>query len=651
MSIQESEQLIKVRDREGATAPRWRPTLGAWPEEGGARFRVWAPEAVSLQVVIEPPGATESRVEPLQRDSQGTFGRLVEGIQPGDRYRYLIDGRGPFPDPASRFQPEGVHGPSELLDPSRFSWTDDDRRVLTPDREIVYELHVGTFSPEGTFAGVTSRLPWLRDLGITAIELMPVAEFAGKRSWGYDGVGLFAPTHNYGRPEDLQRLVDVAHSLGLGVILDVVYNHFGPVGNYAPAFSPHYLSHTHSSDWAACVNLDGEGSGQVREFFIENACHWVHEYHIDGLRLDAIHALLDTSSRPFVAELVERVKASTAGRDVLIVAEDSRNLNVLLQPAREGGWGLDGVWADDFHHQSRRYLTGDDESFFRDYRGTLADLATTINQGWLYKGELSIHQKGPRGTDPSGLPPWAFWVCLQNHDQVGNRAMGDRLHHVVDPAAYRAATAVLLALPATPLLFMGQEWGTTSPFQYFTDHDEDLGQIVREGRRREFGHFRAFSDPEARERIPDPQAMQTFERSRLNWSEPGREPFGSILRLYQALLRIRKEEPALRWSELGDHQAIALDEESLLLRRDTEGCPSFWLAARLRSAGTIDLGSAAGGDAVGWETILTTEDPDFAPDPVPLEIDLTGVAPVVTFGRPGAVLLRRRPVGSALLKG
>jgi maltooligosyltrehalose trehalohydrolase len=587
----------------------------------------------------------------MEKQPDGTFAGLVTAAAPGDRYRYRVDGRGPFPDPASRFQPEGVHGPSEVIDPGRFAWTDEGWTGVEPGDLVLYELHIGTFSPDGTFEGAARRLPDLRELGVTAVELMPVAEFAGGRSWGYDGVGLSAPSRNYGRPDDLRRLVDAAHRLGIAVFLDVVYNHFGPVGNYALEYSPLYLSPTHSSDWAACVNLDGDGAERVREFFVESACHWVHEYHLDGLRLDATHALVDDSPTPFVAELVARVRSGVAGRRVQIVAEDVRNRRDMLLPAAEGGWGLDGVWADDLHHQFRRLLAGDDEGYYRDYAGTVADVVTTINDGWFYRGQFSPHLDQHRGTDPSGLPLRSFVVCLQNHDQVGNRALGDRLHHVIDPAAYRAASALLLTLPQTPLLFMGQEWAAGSPFQYFTDHDPDLGRVVTEGRRREFRHFRAFHDPDAQAMIPDPQDPATFARSRLDWSEASREPHASFLRLYRTLLRLRREEPVLRCDAPGCHAAFAVDEGSLALRRDAPGAPTLWIAARLRGAGRVDLGPFAGTDQAGWEVVLNTEDPPFCPDPSPRHVDLTGPAPVIDFPRPGAVLLRRQPVGEAVLKG
>lgn len=642
--------LSNDRPRFEDTEP-WRPTLGAWLDEGGTgtRFRVWAPEARTVEVVHLAASGDEA-VVPLERSSDGTFEGRVKAARAGDRYLYRLDAKGTYPDPASRYQPEGVHSPSAIVDPAAFRWTDRGWRGLKREDLVIQEVHVGTFSPEGTFAGVTGRLAWLAELGVTAIELMPVADFAGERSWGYDGVDLFAPSRCYGTPDDLRRLVNEAHRVGLAVILDVVYNHFGPVGNYAAAFSPFYLSSTHESVWAACVNLDGEQSKPVREFFVENALHWVHEYHIDGLRLDATHELHDASPRHFLAELTTRVRASAPDRELVLIAEDHRNLAKMMRPESAGGWGLDSVWADDFHHQVRRFLAGDHEGYYRDYTGSIGDLVATLNQGWFYRGQYSLHLGEARGTDPQELAPRSFVFCLQNHDQIGNRAFGDRLHAQIDMPAYCAASTLLLTAPATPLLFMGQEWAATTPFLYFTDHEEDLGKLVTQGRRQEFRHFLAFVDPEARERIPDPQALSTFEASRLDWSESERPPHASILRLYRALLALRRHEPALRSNRRGDTHAIALDDASLaLIRRSSEdgGGVTLLIVVRLRGAAEICLEDCAGMDIPAYdnlEVVLTTEDPAFAVDPCPVQVEPTRGDLRIRFQRPGAVVLRLSPV-------
>lgn len=613
----------------------WTPTLGAWLEPGGVRFRVWAPEAHAVRVVFEPP---RPEATPLERFSDGTFGGEVADARAGDRYRYEIDGRAAFPDPASRFQPNGVHGPSAIVDPRSFRWTDGAWSGVEREALVLYELHVGTFTPEGTFAAAAERLPHVARLGVTAIELMPVADFPGGRNWGYDGVNPFAPARCYGSPDDLRRLVDRAHALGLAVFLDVVYNHLGPEGNYLPQFSPYYLSATHTSPWGQGMNVDGAQSAMVRQYFIENALHWVHEYHLDGLRLDATHAIVDDSPRPFVAELAARVKAS-ADRPVHVIAEDHRNLASMVRPEGEGGWGLDGVWADDFHHQIRVALAGDTDGYYRDYRGSTDDLAATLTQGWFFTGQYSSHLEGPRGTDPEGVPAARFVICLQNHDQIGNRALGERLHHQIDLAAYRAATALLLAAPQTPLLFMGQEWAASAPFLYFTDHPDELGRRVTEGRRNEFRHFAAFAEGASRARIPDPQAPATWASSRLDWTEASREPHASMLRLYRALLAQRRcAGPARR----GRFAASALTERTLQLRQDMADGPSIVALVHLGGADLVHVpgpAALAGLDLDRWQVILTTEDRPFAPDPQPLAVDGDGGALRVAFPRPSAVLL------------
>ncbi len=381
-------------------------TLGARPGAGGVHFRVWAPDTRAVDLLLEPRGQ-EPWVVSMEKNADGTFTAFVPGLSAGAgaRYRYRLDGQGPYSDPASRFQPDGVHGPSEVVDPAGFAWSDHQWPGVAAADLVTYELHVGTFSPEGTFEGVTRRLTELADLGVTAIELMPVADFPGERNWGYDGVDLFAPARCYGTPEDLRRLVDAAHRLGMAVLLDVVYNHLGPDGNYLAQFSADYFSSVHRTPWGPAVNLDGPRSEFVRAFFIENAIHWLREYHLDGLRLDATHRLFDDSPVHFLAELTAVVRDAVRDRTIHLIAEDMRNLATMVRPAAEGGWGLDGIWSDDFHHELRRYLAGDSEGAFRDFRGILADLVQTINRGWLFCGAYSIHRGCLRGSDPSGLAP------------------------------------------------------------------------------------------------------------------------------------------------------------------------------------------------------------------------------------------------------
>jgi maltooligosyltrehalose trehalohydrolase len=622
----------------GRSAARgWSPSLGAWVERGGVRFRVFAPERTRVELVWEGGGPPTPPL-PLERDPAGYWSGFARGAGAGALYRYRLDGEGPFPDPASRYQPYGVHGPSQVVDPASFPWTDSLWRGVGLEELVVYELHVGTFTPAGTFAGAAGRLEDLKHLGVTAIELMPLADFPGRRNWGYDGVDLFAPARCYGTPDDLRRLVDRAHSLGLAVLLDVVYNHLGPAGAYLGVFSRSYFSESHHTPWGAAVNLDGPGSPDVRGFFVENALHWVHEYHLDGLRLDACHALLDDSPRYFLAELQDRVRGTVAARKVLVIAEDSRNLVRMVLPEAEGGWGLDAVWADDLHHQVRVALAGDRDGYYRDFSGALPDLAATVRDGWFFQGQRSAHFGGPRGTDPRPAPPRRFVVCIQNHDQVGNRALGERLHHQVDLAVWRAVSTLLLVAPETPLLFMGQEWGASSPFLFFTDHEEALGALVTEGRRKEFAGFRAFSDPAARERIPDPQAEETFARSRLDWTEAEREPHASLRRLYRALLA-RRAEWRLGRLERGDYD-VAAGDGSIVLRVDRPGERRILAVVRLAGTGRSELGPPGPPrEPSGWRVALSTEDPAFARDPTPPGVDLRGPQLLISWQRAGAVVL------------
>jgi maltooligosyltrehalose trehalohydrolase len=591
-----------------------------------------------VQVVLDPFGAAPER-RAMTETADAMFAIECADVGPGTRYAFLLDAEGPFPDPASRFQPDGVHGASQVVDPSAFRWSDAGWRGIPLERAVVYEMHVGTFTPAGTFAGAAERLPYLAALGITAVELMPVADFPGSRNWGYDGASLFAPARCYGTPDDLRRFVDAAHRAGLAVLLDVVYNHFGPDGAYVAAFSPHYLSTRHTSPWGVAVNLDGERAGQVRGFFIENALHWLHEYHFDGLRLDATHALVDESPRHFLAELAVRVRA-TAGRPRLLVAEDDRNLPVLVRAGEEGGWGLDAVWADDFHHQVRVLTAGDRDGYYMDFSGTVEDLGATLRQGWFYRGQVSAYRGKPHGEDPGGVPLERMVICIQNHDQVGNRPFGRRLNQDIEPALYRAVSALLLCAPETPLLFMGQEWAADTPFLFFTDHAPELGGLITEGRRAEFARFDAYADASLRARIPDPQAPATFDASRLRWEEQSAPLHAGMLALYRALLAWRRDQPAL--SGHGRLDVRAVGESGLLLARESSAGPALVLIAWLRGAGECGAHCwpewLAGRPA---SVLLTTEEPRFQePGSTPAHapvIDGTR-QPRVIFQRPSAVL-------------
>jgi maltooligosyltrehalose trehalohydrolase len=544
-----------------ATRPDPSTLLGANPlPNGGTMFRVWAPRASLVEVELY--GANGAKHIPLEPRAGGYYVGAAERAGPGDRYRYRLDRGQAYPDPASRFQPEGVHGPSEIVDPRAFVWTDQGWEGLDRRQLSIYELHVGTFSPRGTFDGLIPELPELASLGLTAIELMPVAEFPGRWNWGYDGVDLFAPASVYGGPEALRRLVDAAHRVGLGVLLDVVYNHLGPDGNYLRQFSTDYFTDRHQTPWGEAVNYDGPNSGPVRAFVLENVSRWLDEFHLDGLRLDATHAIVDQSPRHLLAEIAE--VAHRRPRPALVIAEDHRNLVRLIDRPPDG-YGLDGVWADDFHHVLRTFLTGEFEGYFADYSGRLADLAATIEGGFLFQGQARQAKRVARGTPVTSQPSSAFVFCTENHDQVGNRALGERLAHLTDPARYALATALLLCSPETVLLFQGQEFAASTPFLYFTDHHLELGRLVTAGRRREFAHFSAFSDPARRERIPDPQVEATFARSRLDLGERAKQ--AEIYATYRRLLRLRRDDPVLSHPDRLATRATAVGQDALALHR------------------------------------------------------------------------------------
>ncbi|WP_437638769.1 malto-oligosyltrehalose trehalohydrolase [Sorangium sp. So ce854] len=560
-------------------------TMGAWIEGDAVRFRVWAPDHDRVEIVTYGEDGQEiTGALPATPTGGGYFEATAPGLGAGALYKVRIDGEGPFPDPYSRAQPLGVHGPSAVDDPS-FAWTDAGWKGVALEDLVLYEVHVGTATPEGTFDALIPRLAELRELGITALEIMPVASFPGERGWGYDGVDLFAPSAAYGGPAGLRRLVDAAHAAGLGVLLDCVYNHFGPDGNYLRAYAKRYFTERHRTPWGEAVNYDGEGAEQVRALAISNAEMWVRDFHIDGLRLDATHAILDDTEPHILREIAERARAAGGGRRVVVIAEDSLNDTRLVTPVEQGGHGLDGVWADDFHHELRVCFAGDRDGYFEDHEGTAEDIAATIRKGWLYEGQVSKHSGKPRGTPAEPVPPPRFVHCIQNHDQIGNRALGDRLGETVTAAAYRTMSALLLITPYTPLLFMGQEWNARTPFQYFTDHNAELGRLVTEGRRREFQYFTSFSGAE----VPDPQDPRTFQRSKLDWNERQRPEHAGVLAWYRELLGLRAAHPALRRRGRGDFSVEAIASGALRVER-RGGETSVIALVALRGALDVDLG-------------------------------------------------------------
>jgi maltooligosyltrehalose trehalohydrolase len=484
--------------------------------------------------------ALDGAVVPMAAEDGGWHGAEVDAAA-GSPYRFVLDGGDALPDPRSPSQPEGVDGPSQVVDHGAFPWSDAGWTGIHLPAAVVYELHVGTFTEEGTFDAAASRLDHLVDLGVTAVELLPVAEFPGSRGWGYDGVLLYAPHHAYGGPDGLKRLVDACHARGLAVVMDVVYNHLGPAGNHLGRYGP-YFTDRYRTPWGDALNFDGEDSDEVRAFFVDNALMWLRDYHCDGLRLDAVHAIVDTSATHILEELatvVER-EAASLGRRLFLIAESDLNDPRVVRGRAAGGYGIDAQWSDDFHHALHSVLTGEMSGYYADF-GSLADLAAALERVFVYDGRHSAHRGRRHGRPTTGLPAWQFLGYLQDHDQVGNRATGERSSVLMSAGRLRVAAALVLLAPFVPMLFMGEEWGATTPFQYFTDHpDPDLGRAVSEGRRSEFSAFGW--QPED---VPDPQDARTFARSRLEWSDLSRPPHTDLLDWHRRLLALRRSHPDL----------------------------------------------------------------------------------------------------------
>jgi maltooligosyltrehalose trehalohydrolase len=517
--------------------------------------RVWAPQATEVAIQI---GSRRVALEKAGAQARGWWraARFDDGN--GQDYAFVINGEEPpLPDPRSPWQPQGVHGPSRPVDHAAFSWTDNNFVARPWSDAIVYELHTGTFTEQGTFESAIARLDHLVELGVTHVELMPVAQFPGARGWGYDGVDLFAPHHAYGGPVGLKRLVDACHAKGLAVLLDVVYNHFGPSGNYLPRFGP-YLTDRYATPWGSAVNFDGRGSDEVRRFVCDNALSWMRDYHFDGLRLDAIHAILDISPTHLLEQLALETAqvARQTGRRLVLIAENDLNDPRVVSPIALGGYGIDAQWNEDFHHALHTVLTGERSGYYADF-GTLGQLAKSLGRVFVYDGEYSAYRDRRHGRSAAGLAGFNFVGCLQNHDQVGNRAKGERICHLVNLGRVLIGAAVVLTAPFTPMLFQGEEWGASTPFQYFTDHQEpELARAVSEGRRREFAAF-GWNPAD----VPDPQDPATFERSILNWSELEGEPHKSILGWYRQLISLRARTPALR-DGMMEKVEVAYDEQA-----------------------------------------------------------------------------------------
>ena len=512
--------------------------------------RVWAPQAKKLEIITG-----DQRTALVE--AEGGWWHAAAAVPVGAEYAFSIDGGPPRPDPRSAFQPRGVHGPSQVIDHTAFAW--DDRHWQPPPlpSAVVYELHVGTFTPEGTFEAAIAKLPHMEELGVTHVELMPVNEFPGRHGWGYDSVDIYAPHHGYGGPEGLKRLVAACHAAGLGVIIDVVYNHLGPAGNYLREFGP-YFSDRHHTPWGSAINFDGPHSDEVRRFFIDNALMWLRDYHADGLRLDAIHAIVDTSAIPFLEQLATEVAELSAhlGRHMVLIAESDLNDPRVVRNWEIGGFGYDAQWSDDFHHALHTVLTGEHEGYYADF-GTISDLALALQQNFVYAGRYSAFRGRSHGRATLGLSGHRFLGYLQNHDQLGNRAQGDRSSHLMSKGRLKIGAALVLTSPFVPMLFQGEEWGSTSRFQFFTNFEEpELAQAVREGRRKEFAAF-GWSPDE----VPDPQDPATFERSKLKWEELAAAPHSELLEWHQKLIALRRRETALTDGRL-DRVVVQFDERA-----------------------------------------------------------------------------------------
>jgi maltooligosyltrehalose trehalohydrolase len=539
--------------------------VGAEVLGGGVHFRVWAPAHRQVTVALATGRARGDHA--LTAEPGGYFAGAVAGAAAGDLYRFVLDGAATrLPDPASRFQPDGPQGPSQVVDPAAFAWPDADWRGVHLRGQVLYEMHVGTFTREGTWAAAARELPALRDLGVTAIELIPVADFPGRFGWGYDGVCLFAPYRVYGTPDDMRRFVAAAHGLGLGVILDVVYNHLGPRGNVLTQYTPAYFSARHETEWGKAINFDGPDSGPVREFYLANAAHWVGEYHIDGLRLDATQAIFDDSGDHILTHIGRAVRAAAAGRATVVVNENEPQLARIARPVERGGYGLDGIWNDDFHHSAMVALTGRAEAYYSDHGGTPQEFISAAKYGFLMQGQRYAWQEHRRGSPALDLEPWQFVTFLQNHDQVANSGSGRRCHALSSPGRYRAVTALLLLGPGTPMLFQGQEFAASAPFFYFADHEPGVAAEVKAGRAEFLAQFPRLDRPETIDEVPDPADPDTFERSKIDHRERDRAGHAEALRLHKDLLALRHTDPVFSRQERRGVDGAVLGPSAFLLR-------------------------------------------------------------------------------------
>lgn len=590
--------------------PSRRFPIGAELTEQGTSFRVWAPRRRAVTVVGESGGS--SFEQPLEREREGYFSGVVAQAKAGATYQFRLEKESNLvPDPASRYQPEGPHGRSMVVDPGAFRWSDAVWKGVGRVGQVIYEMHVGTFTREGTWAAASEKLSHLAETGITLVEVMPLADFAGSFGWGYDGVDLFAPTRLYGTPDDFRRFVDRAHQLGVGVILDVVYNHVGPDGNYLRLFSEDYFSNKYETDWGEAINYDGENSAPVREFVVTNARYWIEEFHLDGLRLDATQNVYDDGESHILKEVTSAAREAAGSRSVYIVAENEPQETHHVISPEQGGFGMDAQWNDDLHHSLQVALTGRSEAYYTDYRGTPQEFISAAKRGYLYQGQWYKWQNKRRGTPALKLPASCFVAYIENHDQVANSGTGQRMVEISSPGIYRALTALTLLSPSTPMLFQGQEFGATSPFYYFADHHPELAKLVDEGRRKFLSQFPSLATPEMQAQIPRPHDRSTFEKSKLDWSEKERHP--QAVAFFKDLLALRRTDPVF-----SDHSrevdGAILHEKAFLLRYFAADGFDRMIVVNLGTDAEISpipeplFAEPAGCE---WELIWSSEDPKY----------------------------------------
>ena len=594
----------------------------AQPDDS-THFRVWAPEPRQIALRIEDGDNT--RDVALDQEADGYYSVLVADAGAGTRYRYVLDGDA-LADPASRYQPEGPFGPSEVIDPERFHWEHSLARGVELPGQVICELHPGTFTPEGTWRSAIAKLPLLADSGITTIELMPVSQFPGRFGWGYDGVFPYAPTHQYGTPDDFRSFVDHAHATGLGVILDVVYNHLGPDGCVFGRYARSYFARAYENEWGDALNFDGPDAQPVRDYFASNAAYWIDEFQLDGLRLDATQAIHDRSPRHIIADIACRARSAARGRSIMLIAESETQTVRLVQSPEADGYGLDALWNDDFHHSAIVAMTGKREAYYSDHRGTPQELISAAKRGYLFQGQRYAWQKKPRGTRTDGLPARAFVNYLENHDQIANSGDGSRVRFQTSPGRYRAMTALTLLMPGTPMLFQGQEFGSTAPFMYFADHKPELARAVQQGRTEFVRQFPSLASAEMQARVPVPHDPETFERCKLDWTE--RDVHRPWVRLYRDLLALRRSEAAFRAQDATAIDGAVLGAELLVLRYSTPSADDERVL--LVNLGVeVDAGSfpeslVAPPDDHEWKLAWSSEHPDYGGSGTPQVVSDTG---------------------------